>query len=478
MKKIILLITLYLTIPGTFAQTWEWKQPEGSNNILKDLSNNLYIFTNLSPNFSIKKVNQYGTTLWTKTVTGNAEVKAFKVDASNNLVVVGNFTSAFSLGTYNLIPNGSQSFFILKFSPSAITLDAKAYGSTTTTFVSDLYITPAGDYIIGGGIKDSFNVNGLTITGDSLVNIFILKMDALHNPIWCEKSTMYTASGGSWLQEVVETASGKMYASIMMFGGLVDYKGFQFSYSGQYLIQLDSARNITWSKYLGYPGGSFEISSDIQTSSDTVYLKEYLDAPHFQSCRIQIWTESGVEFNKLFPNSYGLGYEVVAGQVYYAVLAQQYTSVTSGYQYRKIGTLTPTLSEISSDSVVSSFGTYNSIQVVNSSSMYIAGVGEGMGGSFVGKFSTVSTAVDTDSEQINVSVFPNPSDGKLNLRLDEPSATKINYISVLDCYGKCLRKQNLIYADQQIDLSDLAKGVYILEVLSGDKKSNKKIILN
>src|ERR1035437_2334398 len=282
MKKLFLLpIFLIIGIAENYSQGWQWRDSTLDSKILKDANDDLYIFSNNSPNFTIKKLDVNGTILWTRTAIGNAVITAYKIDSYNNLVLLGNITSSAIYGALALIPKGQQSFFILKLSPNSTVLSANVYGGPKKTFANDLFINANGDYLIGGGFTGTFDMNGYSITGDTLQNFFIVKTDNNQNVLWSEKSTWVTTTYGdeiSRVEELVETTSGKVYAKIIFMFGLIEYKGYQFTNEGRFLIQLDTVRNLTRVNYIEYP--MYTWTTDIQTSGDTVYMKEYARSNH------------------------------------------------------------------------------------------------------------------------------------------------------------------------------------------------------
>ncbi len=76
-----------------------------------------------------------------------------------------------------------------------------------------------------------------------------------------------------------------------------------------------------------------------------------------------------------------------------------------------------------------------------------------------------------------MSVYPNPSHGKINLRLAATQVEQVN-VMVFDMLGK-LVQQSLLQGNNlqanELDLSDQPKGFYLLKVESGDKVFARKI---
>ncbi len=78
-----------------------------------------------------------------------------------------------------------------------------------------------------------------------------------------------------------------------------------------------------------------------------------------------------------------------------------------------------------------------------------------------------STAVNKMLE-----IFPNPSTGLVNLKLDEPASIK-----VYNTLGKEVKSMNLNNQMNSIDLSDLNKGIYIIKADNGKETTLNKLIL-
>ena len=79
--------------------------------------------------------------------------------------------------------------------------------------------------------------------------------------------------------------------------------------------------------------------------------------------------------------------------------------------------------------------------------------------------------------ELEVGIFPNPSSGIYTLNLK--SRTAATLICVTDALGNCLL--NKVYQNERnpsIDLAGQPKGIYFLEVVSGDERVVKKIVLD
>ncbi|WP_426475589.1 T9SS type A sorting domain-containing protein [Chryseobacterium balustinum] len=78
----------------------------------------------------------------------------------------------------------------------------------------------------------------------------------------------------------------------------------------------------------------------------------------------------------------------------------------------------------------------------------------------------------TEIKKISVGVYPNPTNGILNIKTD----SEINSVSVTNVVGQRLKIQ---YSNHQVNMQGLPNGVYIVEmILKNGQKISKKIIKN
>lgn len=72
-------------------------------------------------------------------------------------------------------------------------------------------------------------------------------------------------------------------------------------------------------------------------------------------------------------------------------------------------------------------------------------------------------------------VFPNPVKGKLQIELENPNKEKF-FIAIYDIQGKQVWKGETSNSTLDIDVSNLSKGVYVLELKNSEVLSRKKIV--
>ena len=114
------------------------------------------------------------------------------------------------------------------------------------------------------------------------------------------------------------------------------------------------------------------------------------------------------------------------------------------------------------------------LDVRNDNVVYAATYGRGV---FSGAFtSTTLGTTDFNSEKA-ISVFPNPTNGELNIKIKDYSG-KVNY-TVYDVNGRAVFKDNdsNFTTQKQLNLGQLTKGIYIVQITTDTLNVSERIIL-
>ena len=80
----------------------------------------------------------------------------------------------------------------------------------------------------------------------------------------------------------------------------------------------------------------------------------------------------------------------------------------------------------------------------------------------------------------NLEVYPNPSSGAFNVAVQNMAGERVTF-SVIDAFGKLITSYEMTISDQEqvirLDLSQYAKGLYLLQMKSDTEQATKKIIV-
>ena len=114
--------------------------------------------------------------------------------------------------------------------------------------------------------------------------------------------------------------------------------------------------------------------------------------------------------------------------------------------------------------------TFNSIQFPTSNTGYACGQS-----GIIYKYT--GTSGINDFEQLNgISIFPNPSNGKFKLSIDNMVLGEKYDISIIDVLGNVIQQKEL-NSVQEVDISNKAKGIYFVKVQDEKEIAIKKIIV-
>lgn len=82
------------------------------------------------------------------------------------------------------------------------------------------------------------------------------------------------------------------------------------------------------------------------------------------------------------------------------------------------------------------------------------------------------------SAPIDFTISPNPATGSVNLRIDESAISSDTHLSVYDLQGKIVYQSPIRDTQNNIDLSHIAKGFYLVKISNHRQSNVKKLILN
>lgn len=85
-----------------------------------------------------------------------------------------------------------------------------------------------------------------------------------------------------------------------------------------------------------------------------------------------------------------------------------------------------------------------------------------------------SVGINEFDKSLNLSVFPNPSSGSINIRSD---LEKEGTIKILNQLGQLVDEKIIELKNANIDLSKLPKGIYVVQVMHEEKSKSVKIVL-
>lgn len=87
----------------------------------------------------------------------------------------------------------------------------------------------------------------------------------------------------------------------------------------------------------------------------------------------------------------------------------------------------------------------------------------------------IEVGIENYSVEDGLTIFPNPTGGKIKISFG--SIQETNSLFIYNVCGEMLFTKDNIMSDEEVDLSSLNKGIYVVQLKSKNKTLNKKIIL-
>ncbi len=198
------------------------------------------------PNYDIFliKTDANGNVQWAKTYGGTYGDYAYSVQqTSDGGYIVAGRTGSFGAGNWDI--------FLIKTDANGNIQWAKTYGGTNSDEAYSVQQTSDGGYVVAG-YTNSF--------GAGYSDFFLIKTDANGNIIWAKT---YGGTGNDWAYSVQQTSDdGYIVAGFTTSFGAGNYDIF--------LIKTDANGNVQWAKTYGGIGNDWAYS--VQQTSDGGYI--------------------------------------------------------------------------------------------------------------------------------------------------------------------------------------------------------------
>jgi hypothetical protein len=495
MKKIFLTGLFSLLIfSQANCQSWDWAKGLGYNeknyyhgDLKRTPSGNLLI-TYLSNPFEevysdIVYCSAEGAVLWKKHFP-NLGIQDCHVDANEKLYFAGYYKETVDLGEFKLTSRGGLDALLAVFDASGTLVQEKDFGTDQDEQANSLYVF-GGNIYASGVFSKSFNLDAVSLVSDNGNETWIVKF----NPALTAEKGFYTLSEGSASGIEIHVSTGGWVYLLGEGQGTIAFGGKKISIEdhGQYFAKFSTDLAVHWAEVLitNFSNGRFEefIESD---KTNNAYLLHVTGGGGGQTHDIlvtKINTEGTVAWRT----------PALVNSPAYMDMDTQGDLLVAGQDRDFDGSTRFSLTRVSPAGASSQI-VYNSNMTHNISgfvlksdnSFYIAGGCEPASAEPAGfactdgnqRFLALAslsgtTSISAAGQASAFKIFPNPSAGLFTLSAVAEGGT----ISVYDVTGQCILKQSLRLS-QLIDLSGKTKGIYFIEINSGNEKINKKILVN
>lgn len=460
----------------------------------------------------LTKFDSNGMVVWTKSITGTSSesIAAIDVDLQGNIYVCGSFSSnPTTVGGLALTPLGVGELFLAKYDTNGTVVWVKKFGGINSGTVSAIDVSDWGKISILG----SFNGGSITIESTVLTNtnsgyadVYVAQYDLDGNFLWSKKiggmaaeepQSIKIDNNGNTLASLNFSSQSILVDNLTLTNSSNLQNGF--SYYGDFaIIKYDTNGEVIWANRFG-GNDSDTITSISLDSSNSLFISGRFLSSNLNMGSTTLNSNSGEMFNvKLTPNgdlvwarntgsSSFVSTNLVDSDGNLYICGSFFGSaIFDGITVNAASLLNATMfiSKLNSVGVCqwvksSSYINYISssakkrIALNNLGDLFFAGIYNSStitldsftlsnSNSFLNSFLTKINHTSLEKEDFDekeISIFPNPTNGILNLSNFNFSDT--NYYSIIDMTGRIIKSKTFLF-DDKINVSDLKNGVYLL----------------
>ncbi len=435
--------------------------PTGAVSILQTDKNGFTISGDYNGGPFLLHIDSNGNKIWNTCFTAASVTQMIQIK-DKGYAAVGDISSFINLGWRHNI-------YVIKLDTLGHAIWYKTIGDT--------------DQQYGMSITNTYD-KGFAIAGETYsfgagnTDVYIIKLDSNGNLKWTKTIGGSNADGG---YSIVQT-----YDKGLAVAGYT--RSFGAGGSDVYVVKLDSLGNLKWTKTIGgiYDDGAYCI---IQTNNKYLVIAGYttsygvnpfnasnLYVVKLDSAGNLIWTktiggargEEGYSIIQTFDNGYAItgstsSFSSKNGNVYFVKLDSMGNLCKA--EISDSG-------KIGSGGIVGSGGTINSGGSASSGSFSIKDTGY-LVTYICGIPANVNNVQDKKDEMI---IEPNPTNGAIMLSIINQNIAKINYIEIYNIFGQLLYQTAEAQNTVNLNISNYPAGLYLIRVQSGNNSWCKKVM--
>ena len=150
-----------------------------------------------TPDSFVASFDRYGEFRWAHAFGASQADMPFEieVDGYDKIYVAGSHKATMTVGSEELVCNGSSDLYVVSYDADGNQLWAKSWGGDNSETPRDVSVNPAGDIFVTGSFQGSITADDITATGGGY-NAYVLAIDAeTHNALWITTFTGGAAPG-------------------------------------------------------------------------------------------------------------------------------------------------------------------------------------------------------------------------------------------------------------------------------------------
>ncbi|HKR04734.1 MAG TPA: T9SS type A sorting domain-containing protein [Bacteroidia bacterium] len=427
---------------------------------------------NANPGYTdifIVKFDSSGNVIWANSSGGTDEDGAISVatDLSGNIITMNTFLSPLiSVGGTTLINSGIVDLFVAKYDSAGNNVWVKSAGGADSDQGCSVSVGVTGNIMATGYFRSSsitFGTTTITNSGSPDGDIFVVKYDSSGNVLWARSAEglneerAYSISIDKYDNSIL---TGYFASTVLTFNTIT------LANNGSndiFVAKYDSSGNVMWANSAG------GTNSEVGYSIASVTGGNIIVTGTFSSSLISFGTSTltNTGYGDLFVTKYD-----ASGNSIWAI------STTGSGSEIGYGTISD------SDGNVIATGTFNNGPVTFGAISLMHTGTPGYSDFFIAKLDpdSITSVPNLQSSPFNLQLFPNPTTGTTQLTLNTKHNAPLE-CEIINMMGERVFTSPLTPLQRrgetaaQLDVSFLAKGIYLVRVGEGEWFENKKLVI-
>lgn len=524
-RLFIMLYSLFCICSNSFSQQIDWASQvlpfsnwNAGNHINSDYNGNVYVTglyngssigSNPTGSF-ILKYDSTGSLIWTQNIQGALSYGGY-TDSLGNTYITGRFGGAVNFGGHTVHGSG-WNFFLAKYNCQGICLWVQEAGQALG---KALKADNKGNVIVTGNFGGSctFGTSTITQTNSGIHDNFIVKYNSLGQCLWVRQTigSAYGNGGDLTIDNKENIYITDNYILPITFQSDSNSVTLTTQGGSIYMAKYNGDGRFEWAKQIGDSSNCQSRGIACDASGNTYVSGWYGHKIYFENTLITCITENGfltkynadgiLQWVRQPLNQTGKGFGVSVSKVNDIYL-------TGNFENAGIYSNIIKYDSLGNEKWLQGYTTINAGHVISygisinvRGNIYITGEFEGaiqFGNSTLNKafngpdmdaFLVKSFDEDVQANSFDhaetystLTVYPNPTGDILYINYNNTDALQKIEINVKNVLGQIVyftsSSLNTGQYTLAINLNQENRGIYFIEVIAGNKRSVKKIILN
>ncbi|MCA9683055.1 MAG: SBBP repeat-containing protein [Myxococcales bacterium] len=195
-----------------------------------EFGDNMLVSAGLRDGFIMKLDAASGNVVWIDQINGVEDDYGFGIgiDSNDEVIAAGRFGASIGIGADQLVSNGDRDIYLAHYTNDGDPVWAKSFGGPGLDEVHDIAIQANDNIVMLGGISDSVDFGGGSISSAGLRDMTIVTFDPSGNHVWSkawgDAVDQFETDGPNTWPDMTVDQNGNIYVGFSLYGSM-DFGG-------------------------------------------------------------------------------------------------------------------------------------------------------------------------------------------------------------------------------------------------------------